>query len=153
MNQHTFALCTKKPSSLLLGAALVVVAIGLAGVVDAQVKKGKTRPATTGQLMRAIMKSNCDGVKKGLDANPSDDKAWEQLGAHAAALNEVSFILMEDGRCPDGVWADAASKVLREGSADLLKAVEAKDAAAAKSAFGAMTKSCKACHDKHKEKK
>ena len=75
MNQHTFPIRTMKTSSLLLSAALVVVAIGLAGVVDAQVKKGKTRPATTGQLMRAIVKSNCDGVKKGLDANPSDDKA------------------------------------------------------------------------------
>jgi cytochrome c556 len=39
------------------------------------------------------------------------------------------------------------------GSADVLKAVEAKDLAAAKTAFGSMTKACGACHDKHKEKK
>lgn len=60
---------------------------------------------------------------------------------------------MDDGRCPDGVWADAASKTLRQGSTDVLKAIEAKDVAAAKSAFSGMTKSCAACHDKHKEKK
>jgi len=34
----------------------------------------------------------------------------------------------------------------------LVKALGAKDQAAAKSAFGAMTKSCKACHEKHEEK-
>ena len=58
---------------------------------------------------------------------------------------------MDDGRCPDGVWADATTKALRQGSADLVKALQAKDHDAAKTAFGAMTKSCKACHDKHKE--
>jgi cytochrome c556 len=60
---------------------------------------------------------------------------------------------MEDGRCPDGVWANAASKTLRQGSADALKAIEKRDVAAAKAAFGNLTGACKACHDKHKKKK
>jgi cytochrome c556 len=59
---------------------------------------------------------------------------------------------MDDGRCPDGVWAEATTKALREGSASLLKAIEAKDVAAAKAAFGATTKSCGGCHEKHKPK-
>ena len=59
---------------------------------------------------------------------------------------------MDDGRCPDAVWADATTKLLRAGSADLLKAIEAKDHAAAKAAFGSLTKSCKTCHDAHKKK-
>ena len=59
---------------------------------------------------------------------------------------------MDDGRCPDGTWADATSKHLRGGSQDILAALEKKDLAAAKTGFGNMTKSCKACHDAHKEK-
>lgn len=128
--------------------ALTLVA-GIA--VNAQVKKGKTRLATTEHLMEGIVKPHCDALKKGLEAAPADDKAWHKLAVSAALLNEASYTLMDDGRCPDGVWADAASKALRQGSADLLKALDGKDHAAAKAAFGAMTKSCKACHEKHKE--
>jgi hypothetical protein len=68
-------------------------------------------------------------------------------------LNETSCLLMDDGRCPDGVWAEAATQTLRNGSRDVLKAIAAKDAAAAKAAFASMTKACAACLDKHKEKK
>jgi cytochrome c556 len=67
-------------------------------------------------------------------------------------MNEGSYLLMDDGRCPDGTWADASTKMMRQGSEEILKAIEAKDLAAAKTAFGTMTKSCKACHDAHKEK-
>ncbi len=135
---------------LTLSVCALTLAAGVA--VNAQVKKGKTRPLTTEFLMEGVVKPNCDALKKGLDAGPADDKAWHKLTVSAALLNEASYTLMDDGRCPDGVWADAATKALRNGSADLLKALEAKDGAAAKSAFGAMTKACKACHDKHKEK-
>ena len=91
--------------------------------------------------------------KNGLEAGPAKAEAWEELAVHATLLNEGSYLLMEDGRCPDGVWAEAASKTLRESSAEVLKAIEAKDAAAAKTAFEKLTKSCAACHEKHKEKK
>ena len=60
---------------------------------------------------------------------------------------------MDDGRCPDGVWAEAASKTLRKGSADVLAAIESKDLSAAKLSFASMTKACAACHNAHKEKK
>ena len=138
-------------------ALCVVVAMAMAlttaTVVQAQVKKGKARAMKTAQWMKGVMKPQCDALKKGLDAGPASEESWEALGANAALLNETSFILMDDGRCPDAVWADAASKTLRQGSADVLKAIEAKDLAAAKSSFGSMTKACGACHDKHKEKK
>lgn len=137
---------------LSVGTLLIVLAVALT-VGQAQVKKGKSRPLRTGQLMKGVMKPNCDGLKKGLEAAPANDEAWESLGLNAALINEASFVLMDDGRCPDGVWADAATKTLRQGSADLLKAVEMKDYAAAKSSFGNMTKACSACHEKHKEKK
>ncbi len=121
--------------------------------VHAQVKNGKTRAMKTAQWMKCVMKPQCEALKKGLDAGPANDDAWADLAASAALLNEGSYLLMDDGRCPDGVWAEAASKTLRNGSADVLKAIETKDAAAAKTAFGGMVKGCSACHDKHREKK
>jgi cytochrome c556 len=142
---------TRIPTFTTLCVAAVLVALGGTAAL-AQVKKGKTRVLTTKQLMAGIVKPHCTSVKEGLDASPADDKAWDVLAMHSALLNEASYTLMDDGRCPDGIWADAASKALRQGSADLVKAAEAKDLAAAKTAFGAMTKACKACHDKHKEK-
>jgi cytochrome c556 len=134
---------------------LVVVALlgAAAGVAQAQVKKGKSRPMATAQFMKQVVKPQCEALKKGLDGGPASAEAWATLAAQAAVLNEASYLLMDDGRCPDGVWAEAASKVLRQGSADVLSAAESKDLAAAKDAFGRMTKACGACHDKHKEKK
>ena len=129
------------------------VALLAAGLATAQIKKGKTRAAKTAQLMKGIMKPHCGDVKKGLEATPANDDAWDGLAVNAAAINELSYLLMDDGRCPDGTWAEAASKTLRSGSADALAAVEAKDYDAAKAAFGNMTKACKACHDAHKKDK
>lgn len=126
-----------------------LVAFGL----QAQVRSGKTRAMKTAQWMKCVMKPQCEALKKGLDAGPATDEAWANLAASAALLNEGSYLLMDDGRCPDGVWAEAASKTLRGGSADVLKAVDTKDLASAKVAFGNMTKACSACHDKHREKK
>jgi len=133
--------------------ALAAVLVAAVGVAQAQVKKGKTRAMTTGQFMKQVIKPQCESLKKGLDAAPATEEAWAALAAQAAVLNEGSYVLMDDGRCPDGVWAEAASKLLRQGSADVLSAVEGKDLAAAKEAFGRMTKACGTCHDKHKEKK
>ena len=139
------------PSRLPVLVAVVVATLATS-VGLAQVKHGKSRPAPTGALMKSIVKPNCGDLKKALETPPANDEAWEAIGAHAAALNEMSYALMEDGRCPDSVWADAVTKQLRAGSADLLKAADAKDHAAAKKAFGTLAQSCKACHEKHKEK-
>lgn len=143
-------------STRLPSVAAMCVALTLTlttGALVAQVKQGKARPMKTAQWMKGVMKPHCTALKKGLDANPSSTEAWDELAVHAALINEASYLLMEDGRCPDGVWAEAASKTLRQGSTDVLKAIDAKDLAAAKASFDAMTKGCAACHDKHKEKK
>jgi hypothetical protein len=137
-----------------VGAAVAIaVAMMTASVVQAQVKKGKVRAMKTAQWMKGVMKPQCEALKKGLDAGPATDESWEALAANATLLNEASYLLMDDGRCPDGVWAEAASKTLRQGSADVLKAMEAKDVPAAKAAFSSMTKACTACNDKHREKR
>ncbi|HJN12972.1 MAG TPA: hypothetical protein QF564_30120 [Pirellulaceae bacterium] len=139
---------------LLLIAVVPMLAVTLLLTmgVNAQVKKGKERPLQTKNLMKGVVRANCGALKKALDAGPADDKAWAAVVLHAELLNECSHILMADGRCPDGAWAGAA-KTLGGCSAVVLAKAEAKDVDGAKSAFGAMTKACGACHSKHKKKK
>ena len=120
---------------------------------QADVTQGKTRPMLTAHWMKGVMGPRCSSLGKGLKEGPTDDDAWDELTLAAALLNEGSYILMEDGRCPDGVWAKAAKETLRQGSEEVLKAVGAKDLEAARAAFKAMTASCGGCHKAHKKKK
>lgn len=118
---------------------------------EAQVKKGKSRAAETKYLMRGVVQPNCAGIGGLLkDAGPSDDKQWETLVQEAVVLNEMSYTLMDDGRCPDKEWAGAA-KTLRECSGKVIEAAHAKNVDDAKSAFKALTGACAACHKAHKK--
>ncbi|MFO1022198.1 MAG: hypothetical protein U0903_16125 [Planctomycetales bacterium] len=130
-------------------AAVLGVLVGSLGL-EGQIKKGKSRPLQTKQLMQGLVFPNCGALGKGLKTPPTDDKGWDSLAMHAALLNEASYILMDDGRCPDKDWADAV-KQLREGSKEVLAAVEAKNAEKASAAMKTMTGSCGACHSKHKK--
>ncbi len=131
--------------------AMIVGMVAMLSVgASAQVKKGKSRVLTTKQMMTGLIKPNCAGIGEGLKAAPADDKAWDDLATKAALLNESSFILMDDGRCPDGEWANA-SKALQDGSANVLAKIEAKDYAGAQEAFKGVTGSCAACHKAHKK--
>ena len=119
----------------------------LAPEAEAQKTKGKTRAATTKQLMKGLIGANCGDLKKALDAAEPN---WDDVALKAALLNEAGYLLLDDGRCPDGDWA-GASKTLQTGTADILAAVEKKDAKAAKEAFGKATGACGACHKVHKK--
>lgn len=134
---------------LLVGMVLTTVA-ALSVTAMAQVKKGKTRSALTKQLMGGLVQPNCAAIGKGTQAAPADDKAWEALATNAALLNEASYLLMDDGRCPDGDWANAA-KALRTSSEAVLAKIEAKDTAGAAAEFKKLTESCAACHKVHKK--
>lgn len=129
-----------------LAAALILVQTSAA-----QVEKGKTRPMLTSHLMSGLNKVHFGALRKGLGAAPATDEAWDDLVKSAALLNEASYILMADGRCPDGIWADAATKNLREGSAAVLTAIEARDLEAAKKGVGTIGQACKSCHDAHRK--
>lgn len=134
----------------LVTGIIVCLAAVITLQATAQVKKGKTRPATTHQLMEGLVAANCKALGEGLKSAPADEKAWKHLATNAALLNEASYILMDDGRCPDAVWAGATTK-LREGSAEVLAKLEAKDADGANAAMKTMTQSCGACHKAHKK--
>ncbi|MEZ6061362.1 MAG: cytochrome c [Planctomycetaceae bacterium] len=133
--------------------AVIICGLVSSSVTDAfaQVKSGKTRPASTKYLMRGVVKPHCGDLGAMLKEGPKDDEAWDAAACHAACLSEMSYTLMDDGRCPDAVWAMAAGTTLREGSAALLAAAEAKDLEAANAAFKTVTASCAACHKEHKK--
>jgi len=139
---------TRKVLTLGLAIGLTALATGL--TLHGQIKKGKERPLLTKQLMKGLVQPNCAALKKDLEAPPANDDAWAAAATKAALLNEASYILMADGRCPDADWAGAA-KTLREESANLLEAIDKKDADSAKATFGAMTKACATCHKAHKK--
>ncbi len=131
-------------------AVMVVALVTLSMQVSAQIKKGKTRVVTTKQLMAGLVQPNCAAIGAISKAAPADDKAWAALATNAALLNEISYNLMEDGRCPDSTWANAV-KTLQTGSAAVLAKIEAKDAAGVAAEFKTMTASCAACHKAHKK--
>jgi hypothetical protein len=81
---------------------------------------------------------------------PKDDKAWDKVVLHAVVLNEMSYVVMDDGRCPDADWA-AAAKTLRECSAKVGECAKAKDLPGAQAAFKGLTGACAACHGVHKK--
>ena len=117
--------------------------------LQGQKLKGKSRPAPTKQLMKGILQPNAGSLGAALkDAGPADDKAWEAAQTAAVVLNEAGFMLMDDGRCPDAVWADAA-KTLREGSGAAVAALEKQDLEGSRAAVKTMMGACMACHKAH----
>lgn len=143
----------RRTVSLVVGLAIFGTAFAVAlSEAEAQKTKGKTRPLTTTQLMAGLVKVHCTAVKDGLAKPPAGDDDWKALATAAALLNESSYTLMDDGRCPDAVWKDASMQ-LRTASQTILEALEKKDAAAAQKGFDGVLASCKACHTAHKPKK
>ena len=118
---------------------------------DAQ-KKGKTRPLTTAQLMSGLVKPQFVALKTALEKGPKDEDSWKAVAVHAALLNESSYIMMADGRCPDDIW-EKGCKEMKSGSDAVIKHINAKDAKAALEAFAGIQASCKTCHTEHKYKK
>lgn len=140
-----------KQWKVLASVGISVLGMGLIVNSIAKVEKGETRPLSTETWMGHVVKPNCKDLKKKIALGPKTDDDWQALIEHAEILNETSYILMEDKRCPDKVWADSASKTLRNGSDALITAAKAKDAKATEAAFKGMMKSCKECHTKHKK--
>ena len=98
-------------------AVVVVVGlgIGLSQKASGQKTKGKTRLAPTISLMQGIMNPNCTALAALLKGEgPKDLRSWGKVQLHAAVLNEMSYVVMEDGRCPDKVWKGAAETLRKD---------------------------------------
>ncbi|MCF6311828.1 MAG: hypothetical protein L3J39_05190 [Verrucomicrobiales bacterium] len=115
-------------------------------------KKKSTRPLQTSTVMKGLTKPNCDALRKILDKGPETSEDWEKLIEHSEVLSEVSFILMDDGRCPDYVWEGAAALTLRNCAKAIIAASEHRNIVVARGAFEKLKESCTSCHDAHKEK-
>ncbi|MBI1310916.1 hypothetical protein GC176_06370 [bacterium] len=135
--------------TLALIACAVVASLTLPG--NAQ-KKGRTRPLTTSQTMAGLIKPQLTILKEGLEAEPKDEDAWKAIATSAALLNESSYLMMDDGRCPDKVWSEGCV-MLETATKDILKQVDAKNATAALAGVEGVVASCKHCHAEHKYKK
>ncbi|MDA1015594.1 MAG: hypothetical protein O3A00_14220 [Planctomycetota bacterium] len=142
---------TRRSVSILAITVLLAAGFLASGGLNAQ-KKGKTRPLTSSQVMAGLVKPEFLKLKAGLEKSPQDDDAWKALATSAALLNESSYILMADERCPDKPWEEG-SMILRKASLNLLTQIEKKDAAGALEAFAMVQQSCKTCHAEHKYKK
>ncbi|MFP6674642.1 MAG: hypothetical protein VB878_06155 [Pirellulaceae bacterium] len=134
---------------LLLAAPAIVVVVVVSVTSTAQVTKGKTRLATTSQIMRGFVRPNHTNLHQGTEKLPTNKKEWQALATNAALLNEASYLLMDDDRCPDDDWASAAM-TLRRGSAAAVRSIKVKDTKSMAAAFRMITHSCASCHDMHK---
>lgn len=131
--------------AVVLAVAGIVIS---SGTVEAQKTKGKTRPATTKQLMKGFVVTNCGDLGKALKAAETN---WDEVALRGALLSEAGYGLLDDGRCPDGDWAKAA-KALQSHGKEVVEAAGKKDLDAAKAAFGKLTgEGCAVCHKAHKK--
>jgi hypothetical protein len=140
----------KKFRGMTAAVALIVAAGLIFTTTDAtaQKTKGKTRPATTKQLMKGLVAANCGELGKLLKET---EVKWEDVALKAALINEGGHLLMDDGRCPDGEWKKAAETV-QASTAAILAAAEKKDLPAANAGFGKLTgEGCAVCHKAHKK--
>jgi len=125
----------------------------LSSPVTAQ-KKGQSRPMTTAQLMSGLVKPQLVAVQGHVadEKAPEGEDGWKALTTSIALLNESSYTMMDDDRCPDKIWADAC-QVLRKATESGLKSAAKQDAAGVREALAGIGASCKACHAEHKYKK
>jgi cytochrome c556 len=132
--------------------ASVAAVVALAGGSIAQVKAGKSRPLTTKQLMSGHVKPHVVALSDLLKGDgPADDAAWANAATHLALLNETSYTMMDDGRCPAQDWADACM-MMRKGSATAIEKIAAKDLAGTREGVGTIMASCAACHSVYHKK-
>lgn len=144
----------KKP---FISAALLILGFALAagvlfdGSVNARQKQESTRVLTVKQMMSGLVKPHKSALESALKGEPAGEEVWDALLLSAALLNESGYILMDDNRCPDKVWADAA-QTLRDESVTLLAALKAHDYDASSASFKTLTTACASCHKAHLKK-
>lgn len=132
--------------TLLAVVAAVIAAAVLPG--EAQ-QRGRTRPLTTSQLMAGLIKPQLTALKEGLEAGPDDKDAWKAAATSAALLNESSYLMMDDGRCPDQTWSDACIQ-LKDATLEILEQIDAGNRDAAVAGVDGVIASCKHCHEEFK---
>jgi len=116
-------------------------------------KKGTTRPLTTAQMMSGLVKPQLVALKELVaeDHKVEGEEDWQAVKTSISLLNESSYMMMADDRCPDKIWADACD-ILRKSTETALQKADQKDAAGVRESIPDFIASCKACHTEHKYK-
>ena len=138
----------RKVGGLMIGVALGLLLVSHPG--EAQVKRGRTRAAETKYLMKGVIQPSCAAIGALLKQDSAEPGTWDKVATHASVINELSYSIMDDGRCPDSSWAGAA-KTLRESSAQILAAAQEKNVVDARAAFKSLTTACATCHKSHRK--
>jgi len=109
--------------------------------------------ASIKQMMASIegpMNSAIGGMSKA--GGPKDEKEWAQAQNNAALLAEGAQLLLLGRRPKDqDVWIKSAV-ALKDSATAAMKAAEAKDLEAWKTAVGGLGKSCQGCHTLYRKR-
>jgi hypothetical protein len=106
------------------------------------------------QLM-SIIQGPVSGAIGGMlkAGGPKDDKEWAQASKDAALLAEGGQLLLLGTRPKDqDVWVKNAN-ALTESASAAMKAADAKDVEAWKTAATAINGSCRGCHTAHRARR
>ena len=137
-----------------LGTAAVLAAMLIVFTLGREAQSQKADDARVAQIldiMEGINKSQMGRLQSVMQRGaPESDEGWRTLEISGALLNEVGHLIVQSGRSRDKVWEEASGS-LRAAGADLLKAAKAKDEDALRSAIQDVGRSCKSCHDVHRE--
>lgn len=133
---------------VLFGLLVFGVACMLAADSSAQ-KKGKSRPLTTSQMMAGLIKPKYVTLQERLEKGPKTDDEWKAVAIDAALLNESGYMMMDDHRCPDKIWENAAT-LMRTSTEKMLAQIDKQDAKGAVESLSLIRQSCKDCHNEHK---
>ena len=137
-----------------LGTATVLAAMLIIFTLGREAQSQRAEDARVAQIldiMEGINKSQMGRLQSVMQRGaPDSDEGWRTLEISGALLNEVGHMIVQSGRSRDSVWEEASAS-LRAAGADLLEAAKAKDEDALRSAIQAVGRSCKTCHDVHRE--
>ena len=130
---------------------IVVVALALAGVLYAEHTYEKV--ASAHDIMELVQEPNMDRLAAMMKTGgPQSERDWKHAKAYASILAESSQLLLMAGRIKDDVWETGAIAVNNASKASM-RAAEAKDLDAWRTANAAIGKGCRGCHKVHKPKK
>jgi hypothetical protein len=111
-----------------------------------QIMKGIVGPAATVVYDSVSTTMSSKGTE---EKAPTTDEEWEAVGNSAAALIESGNLMLIGSRAVDtGDWVTQSQALIAAGK-EVLKATQAKDAAAVFAAGEPVNASCDACHRKY----
>jgi len=103
--------------------------------------------ADTHHLMELFNEPLYEYLKKGLEQQPADDRAWTGVAQNATRVAEITNLVMIRKRGEDQpkVWRTKATTV-RQVALDLQQQAENQNLEASREAFRQLVQSCNDCH-------